>query len=179
MQLWNYVQMPALAIAAACSSMAAQNVGAARWDRVSRVASTGVGFNFASAGILIGAIYLLNRHALGLFLPSSGEAIAIAVHLNSIVLWSYAFFGTSMVLYGVVRATGAVMAPLIMLTLALWGFRVPFAYLMLPRLGADAIWWSFPLASLISLSLSGSYYRFGGWRKVSLGVVRAAPVPNG
>jgi len=32
MQLWNYVQMPALAIAAAVSSMAAQNVGAGRWD---------------------------------------------------------------------------------------------------------------------------------------------------
>jgi Na+-driven multidrug efflux pump len=34
MQLWNYVQMPALAIGAAVSSMAAQNVGAGRWDRV-------------------------------------------------------------------------------------------------------------------------------------------------
>lgn len=177
MQLWNYVQMPALAIAAAVSSMAAQNVGAARWDRVSRVAVTGVAFNFASAGVLIGAVYLFNRHALGLFLPSSGAAIAVALHLNSIVLWSFAFFGMSMVLYGVVRATGAVMAPLIMLTIALWGVRVPFAYLMLPRWGADAIWWSFPLASVISLSLSSGYYRFGGWRKVRLGLV--APVPDG
>src|SRR5271155_2604669 len=51
MQLWNYVQMPALAISAAVSSMAAQNVGAGRWDRVSRVAMTGIAFNFASAGV--------------------------------------------------------------------------------------------------------------------------------
>jgi Na+-driven multidrug efflux pump len=28
LQLWTYVQMPAMAIGAACSSMAAQNVGA-------------------------------------------------------------------------------------------------------------------------------------------------------
>jgi len=179
MQLWNYVQMPALAIAAAVSSMAAQNVGAARWDRVSRVARTGVAFNFVSAGVLIGAVYLLNRAALGLFLPSTGAAIAIALHLNSIVLWSFAFFGMSMVLYGVVRATGAVMAPLIMLAIALWGIRVPFAYLMLPHWGADAIWWSFPLASLVSLSMASGYYRFGGWRKVRLGLARAVPVPNG
>src|SRR4029077_3055398 len=61
MQLWNYVQMPALAIAAAVSSMAAQNVGAGRWDRVSRVATTGVAFNFASAGVLIATVYSLNR----------------------------------------------------------------------------------------------------------------------
>jgi MATE family, multidrug efflux pump len=178
MQLWNYVQMPALAIAAAVSSMAAQNVGAGRWDRVSRVAMTGVAFNFASAGVLIGALYLLMRGALGLFLPASGAAIALAEHLNAVVLWSYAFFGMSMVLFGVVRATGAVMAPLIMLAISLWGVRVPFAYLMLARWGADAIWWSFPLASLVSLTMSVSYYRFGGWRRVSLGLVRTTPVPG-
>src|SRR5580698_1089701 len=68
LQLWNYVQMPALAISAAVSSMAAQNVGAGRWDRVSRVATTGVAFNFAGAGVLIGTVYLLDRAALGLFL---------------------------------------------------------------------------------------------------------------
>src|SRR5690606_36497952 len=33
MQLWTYVQMPAMAIGAACSSMAAQNVGAGLWPR--------------------------------------------------------------------------------------------------------------------------------------------------
>jgi putative MATE family efflux protein len=179
MQLWNYVQMPALAIAAAVSSMAAQNVGAGRWDRVSRVATVGVAFNFVGAGLLIGALYLVNHAALGLFLPADGAAMPIAAHLNAIILWSFALLGVSLVLYGVVRATGAVLAPLIMLAIALWGVRVPFAYLMLPRWGADAIWWSFPIASLVSLSMSVSYYRLGRWRKVRLGLARTAPVPNG
>jgi putative MATE family efflux protein len=179
MQLWNYVQMPALAIAAAVSSMAAQNVGAGRWDRVRGVAATGVMFNFVSAGVLITAVYLLNRSALGLFLPPNGAAIGIAAHLNEIVLWSFAFFGMSMVLYGVVRATGAVMAPLVMLAASLWGVRVPFAYLMLERWHADAIWWSFPIGSLASILLATGYYHFGGWRDVRLGIAqaRATPVP--
>jgi putative MATE family efflux protein len=180
LQLWNYVQMPALAIAAAVSSMAAQNVGAGRWDRVRSVAATGVTFNFLSAGTLVAAIYLLNRGALGLFLPANGAAIDIAAHLNAIVLWSFVFFGVSMVLYGVVRATGAVVAPLIMLAIALWGIRVPFAYLLVDRWHADALWWSFPLASLASLLMSTCYYQFGGWRKVRLGIAeaRATPVPS-
>ena len=42
LQLWTYVQMPAMAIGAACSSMAGQNVGAGRWDRVDATARTGV-----------------------------------------------------------------------------------------------------------------------------------------
>jgi hypothetical protein len=61
MQLWNYVQMPALAIGAAVSSMAAQNVGAGKWDRVDKVATTGVMFNFLIGGCLIAIIYLLER----------------------------------------------------------------------------------------------------------------------
>jgi Na+-driven multidrug efflux pump len=177
MQLWNYVQMPALAIGAAVSSMAAQNVGAGKWDRVGRVTATGVAFNFVSGGVLIGLIYLLNRSALGLFLPATGTAIQIAAHLNVIVLWSFLFFGMSMVLYGVVRATGAVVPPLIMLAIALWGIRVPFAYWMLERWQSDAIWWSFPLGSLASVVLAMSYYRFGGWRRARLGIADVRPAP--
>ena len=175
MQLWNYVQMPALAIAGAVSSMAAQNVGARRWDRVGKVAVTGVAFNFLTGGALIVLIYLLNRHALGLFLPNDGAAIDIAAHLNRVVLWSFSFFGMSMVLFGVVRATGAVMAPLFILVLSLWCVRVPFAYAMVGRWQAEAIWWSFPIASITSLGLAVAYYRFGGWRRVRMGLIDVAP----
>jgi putative MATE family efflux protein len=173
MQLWSYIQMPAMAIGAAVSSMAAQNVGAGRWDRVGKVATTGVLFNLLVGGTMILLVYALNRHALALFLPTTGAAIDIAVHLNSIVLWSFVMFGTTFVLFGVVRATGAVMAPLIMLVISLWAVRLPFAYSMLDRWHADAIWWSFPIASVMSLAMSSSYYRWGGWRNARLGVAEA------
>jgi putative MATE family efflux protein len=180
MQLWNYVQMPAMSIGAAVSSMAAQNVGAGKWDRVGKVATTGVLFNLSIGGSLIAIILLLNRHALGLFLPTDGAALGISAHLNRIVIWSYLFFGTSMILSAVVRATGAVMPPLIMLVISLWLIRVPFAYSMLDRWQSDAIWWSFPVASATSMLMAIAYYRYGDWRKVRLGVVdvRPAPVPG-
>jgi putative MATE family efflux protein len=179
LQLWNYVQMPALAIGAAVSSMAAQNVGAGRWDRVNRVAATGVMFNLGSGGVLVGLIYLLDRAALGLFLPAHGMALELALHLNTIVLWSFVLFGMSLVLYGVVRATGAVVPPLIMLALALWGIRVPFAYSLVDRWQADAIWWSFPVASICSVTMASLYYKFGNWRKVQLGIAqRREPLPS-
>jgi len=179
LQLWNYVQMPALAIGAAVSSMAAQNVGAGRWNRVNRVAATGVIFNLVSGGVLIGVIYSLDRAALGLFLPAHGMALELAVHLNAIVLWSFLLFGMSLVLYGVVRATGAVVPPLIMLALALWGIRVPFAYALVDHWQADAIWWSFPVASIASVTLASLYYQFGNWREVRLGIAeRRDPVPR-
>ncbi|MGH6957650.1 MAG: hypothetical protein ACREEW_13375, partial [Caulobacteraceae bacterium] len=33
---------------------------------------------------------------------------------------------------------------------------------------ADAIWWSFPLGTLTSSSLTALYYRFGRWREVRM-----------
>jgi putative MATE family efflux protein len=167
LQIWNYVQMPAMAIGMAVSSMAAQNVGAARWDRVSRIAGIGVAYSFLVTGALALAIFAFDRYALGLFLTDPA-AIAIGQHLNPIVISSFVLFGVSMVLSGVVRATGAVLPPLAILFTSLWVVRIPFAWAMLPRWQTDAIWWSFPLASVLAAVLSAAYYRFGGWRKARM-----------
>ena len=168
LQLWNYVQMPAMAIGAACSSMAAQNVGAGKWDRVDGTARTGTVFNFLLTGALIAPIVLLDRYTLGMFLPEGSAVLDKARHLNHIAVWSFLFFGVNFVVTGVVRATGAVVPPLLILALALWGIRIPFASLMQPVLGVDAIWWSFPLSALSAMLMSLAYYRWGGWRRARM-----------
>ena len=178
-QLWTYVQMPAMAIGAAVSSMAAQNVGARLWDRVHRIARVGVAYNFLLGGSLIALIYVFNRGALHLFLPGDGEAIALAQHLNTIAVWSFLFFGVTFVLFGVVRSTGAVWPPLIVLFISMWMIRPPFAFALMPHIGADAIWWSFPLGSLASMLMAMGYYRWGGWRRAHmLAEPVAEPVPK-
>ncbi|WP_295937505.1 MATE family efflux transporter [uncultured Xanthomonas sp.] len=164
LQLWAYLQMPAMAIGAACSSMAAQNVGAQRWDRVAATARKGVLFNFLLTGALIAPLILFDRWTLALFLPPHSAALEIARHLNHIAVWSFLFFGVTFVISGVVRATGAVVPPLLILALSLWGIRVPFAQLLQPQLGADAVWWSFPTSATCAMLLSLAYYRWGNWR---------------
>ena len=174
-QLWTYVQMPALAVGASVSSMVAQNVGAGLWQRVARITRMGLLFNVAMTGALVALIYLFNRHSLGLFLGTDGVAIGIAQHINVVVLWSFILFGFTIVIFGTVRATGAVMAPLVILFLSMWVIRLPFAWALGPRIGADAIWWSFPLGSVVSLALALGYYRFGNWRGSR--ILPAAPHP--
>jgi putative MATE family efflux protein len=167
-QLWTYVQMPALAIGAAVSSMAAQNVGAGRWDRVERIARAGVMFNLALTGMLVLLLYVAERPALGLFLPDDSGAIGTALHINLIGSWSFILFGVTIVLFGVVRATGAVTPPLFILCVSLLVVRIPFAAALKDSWGADAIWWSFPLGSAVSMVLAIAYYRLGGWRGTRL-----------
>jgi putative MATE family efflux protein len=173
-QLWNYIQMPSFAIGMAVSSMAAQNIGAQKWDRVAATARIGVLYQLALTGSLVVLIELLDTHALGLFLPAGSAALHIAAHLNRIGAWSFVFFGISLVLFGVVRANGAVVAPLLILMFALLGVRFPLALALMPRMQANAIWWSFPLSSGVAVVLAILYYKFGGWRAARM-IAREGP----
>ncbi|GKT16833.1 hypothetical protein AVHY2522_13115 [Acidovorax sp. SUPP2522] len=132
------------------------------------MARSGTLFNFLLTGALIAPLILLDRMALSLFLPEGSASLEAARHLNHIAVGSFLFFGVTFVLSGVVRATGAVVPPLVILGLALWGIRLPIAYGLQPVLGADAIWWSFPASALCAMLMSIAYYRFGRWRQARM-----------
>jgi putative MATE family efflux protein len=176
MQLWNYIQMPAFAVGMGVSAMAAQNVGARKWDRVKSIARVGVVYSVLLTGSIVLVIEILDTHAFRLFLPEGSEALRLATHLNRVVTWSFMFFGVSMVLFGVVRATGAVMAPLFVLTISLLVVRFPLAEAFLDKYQADAVWWSFPISSALSAVLAVLYYKYGGWRTARMAGGPAQPV---
>jgi putative MATE family efflux protein len=174
LQIWNYIQMPAFAVGMAVSAMTAQNIGAGKWHRVTRIAHVGVLYSVLLTGSIVLAIELLNTYVFGVFLPAASNALAIAGHMNRIVTGSFIFFGISVALFGVVRATGAVMAPLIILTVSLLLVRFPLAEALLERYQVDAVWWSFPISSVLSSILALLYYRYGGWRSGRMTVPAAA-----
>jgi putative MATE family efflux protein len=164
LQLWNYIQMPAFAIGMAVSAMTAQNVGAGKWERVPLIAGVGVLYSVLLTGSVVLLMEVLNTHLFGLFLPAGSNALAIAAHMNHIVTGSFMFFGISVALFGAVRATGAVIAPLLVLTVSMLAVRFPLAEIFLEHYHADAVWWSFPVSSVLSAVLAFLYYRYGGWR---------------
>jgi Na+-driven multidrug efflux pump len=168
MQLWNYIQIPAYAVAMAVSAMAAQNVGARKWDRVDAIARTGVVFAVVITGSIALLIEIVNTHAFQIFLPEGSDALRIATHLYRIVTWSYVFVGVWIVLFSVVRATGAVMVPLLVLTVSMLGVRFPLAEALIRRYQVDAVWWSFPISSALSAALAVVYYMYGSWRSAQM-----------
>jgi Na+-driven multidrug efflux pump len=137
-------------------------------DRVEQVARSGALFAFFFTAVPVVAIYLADPFVLRAFLPSDSPSLPIAVHINSIVLWGFIAFGMAFIFSGIVRSTGAVWPPLLAMIVALWGVRIPFANLLEPRLGADAIWYAFPAGSITTLVLAAAYYLWGGWRNARM-----------
>jgi len=167
-QLWTYVQMPAMAIGAAVSAMAAQNIGAGRWDRIAQITRSGILANLAMTGALVLVLVVFDRYALALFLGGESPAIAIAAHIHLLAGWSFILFGATLVMFGVMRANGAVYGPLITLVVALYPVRLGFILLARDHLGVDTLWLSFPLGSLVTLLLATLFYRSSSWRRAKL-----------
>lgn len=168
LQLWNYIQLPVLAMGMAVTPMAAQNLGARRLDRVGRIARTGIALNIAMAGGMVLVLQCFSRAVLGLFLPAQPETLQAAQHINAMVAWAFVPVGVTFVLGSVIRASGTAIPPLVILFLALWCIRQPAAVLLMDAWGADALWLSFGLGSVSSMLMSLAYYRWAGWRAAFL-----------
>jgi putative MATE family efflux protein len=170
MQLWTYVQMPAMALGAAVSAMAAQNIGAGLWERVGAITRSGVIYTVLITGVLIVALTLSDRAVLSLFMGADSPALPVARHIHVLATWNFLLFGVTMVLFGTVRANGSVWGPLIILCIGLVPIRFGFIFASYPQLNADAIWLSFPASSFANLALAVAFYLHGGWRKARMRV---------
>jgi Na+-driven multidrug efflux pump len=150
--------------------MAAQNIGAGQWDRVSRITRVGIVQTVVITGALIVGLTLADRTVLALFMGGDSPALPIARHIHLLATWNFLLFGVMMVLFGTVRANGAVWVPLIVLTVGLLPVRFGYIFATYNWLGADAIWTSFPVTSFINLVLAIAFYLHGGWKKARMSV---------
>ncbi|WLT08051.1 MATE family efflux transporter [Bartonella apihabitans] len=164
-QLWTYLQMPSMAVGAAVSAMVAQNIGAGRWNRISKTTLIGCAATFVMTAILLGLLLIFDRPVIILFLGNDSAAVPMAQHIQAIASWSFLFFGIAMVLFSTVRANGAVLVPLICLFIAVYPVRLGFYYMFYGSIKADAIWWSFTVGAFASLIMALSYYLSGTWKK--------------
>ncbi|MFV0644417.1 MAG: MATE family efflux transporter [Sphingomonadaceae bacterium] len=169
MQIFTYIQMPAMAISGAVSAMAAQYIGAKKWTRIDALTRSGMIVNAIMTGGLTVIVLLFDRPVMVLFLGSDSPAVPLAQHIQREVVWNFIFFGMTMVMTGTMRAAGAVWVPLGILAFTLYPVRLGFYYLTYPTLGADAIWLSFPVAGIVSLILTAIVYYRGNWRKSAIG----------
>ncbi|QSB44570.1 MATE family efflux transporter [Tsuneonella flava] len=165
LQLWTYLQMPAMAISAAASAMAAQAIGAGLTEmRLDQISRAGIVTNLVLTGVLTALLLLFDRAALVLFLGPDSPAVPLARHIQFLASWSFILFGVTIVLFGTMRAGGVVWTPLMILGLAMFPVRLGFIEIMRPTLGQDAIWIAFPVGSLVTVVLAALAYTRPGWR---------------
>ncbi|GGM41852.1 putative multidrug resistance protein YpnP [Paraliobacillus quinghaiensis] len=159
--------LPAQALGTAMNSMAGQNIGLQKWDRVRKIARYGILYNFVIMAVIMVLIVLTADKTIRLFIQEPA-AIKFGAEYLMIVAFFYPFLGVNFVLNGIVRAAGAMYQILILNLISFWLLRYPLTYLFSEMLGERGIAIGIGLSFLLSSIFAFLYYRFGKWREKKL-----------
>ena len=162
-QIVSYVQFPAISIAITASILGAQAIGGGRGQTLGKIARTGIVMNLLLTGSLVLLGYLFSRSILGLFITDAA-VVELAQTLLHIMLWSSVIMGMSMVLSGLMRASGTVLVPTLITVLSIGLVQVPVAWVLNSRYGINGIWAAYPVAFLAMLAMQSTYYQLV-WKK--------------
>src|SRR5690606_5017856 len=121
-------------------------------DELGAITRTGLFMNLWLTGGLVALAYLFSRPLLGLFI-TSGPVIELSQTLLHIVLWSMVVFGMASVLSGVMRASGTVLAPTLIVIACIVCVEVPSAWLLSHYIGLRGVWVAYPLNFVAMLLL--------------------------
>jgi putative MATE family efflux protein len=163
----SFASMPAMNFAMALSAFVGQNLGARKPERVKKgLISTFFMTAVISVSISLACIFF-GDPIMRIF-TKDAEVIQIGEVYLRIVTGFYIFFSTMFVVGGVMRGAGDTFIPMLITFFALWVVRIPLGYYMSEHFGPSGIWWAIPIAWIIGLSLSFSYYLSGRWKKKTL-----------
>ena len=162
-QLMNWLQFPAMSLGIAASIIASHAIGAGRAHRLGAITRTGLWMNLLFTGAFVALSYAMAPTVLGWFLTDA-SVIALALHLLRLVAWTMLLRGASMVLAGVMRASGTVWVPTALSMLGIVCIELPLAWLLDERIGMPGIWWAYVVTFATMLLLQTAYYRLV-WRR--------------
>lgn len=159
--------IPAMNFSMALTSFVGQNIGAGKIDRVKKGLAKTLIFSsitcvIISLGIILGGGWLLS-----LFTPDVA-VITIGQRYLVIVSAFYLLFSGMFIINGMLRGAGAVIFPMISTFVALWGIRVPMAWLLTSYIGIDGVSWSIVAGWGLGLIMALWYYLSGRWHGKSI-----------
>lgn len=166
-RLESLIMLPALTLGSAINSMAGQNIGAGKWERVGEISKNGL-ILIGIVSLTISAIVFLSaEHAIAMFVQEP-ETVAFGTTYIQTVAFFYTFLGINFVLNGVVRAAGAMFQVFVLNVLSFWVLRFPLTYLGALWLGERGIGAGMAASLFISSLLAVGYYKFGKWREIQV-----------
>lgn len=166
-RLDSIIMLPAMALGTAVNSMAGQNIGAGKWDRVRQISIYGIVYNFAIMLLIAILIVFVAEWSIKLFIQED-EAVTFGVKYLITIAFFYPFLGINFILNGVVRASGAMFQVLVLNVISFWILRYPLTYLFSNWWGEDGIAYGMGVSFVISSVFAYAYYRYGKWKKVEI-----------
>ena len=156
--------MPAMTLGMAVSTLAGQNIGAKKYDRVKQVFWWGLLVSCILTGIGTALAVSFPNIMMSLFIKDP-KVIEIGAGYFKICGWSYILFAIMFVSNGVINGSGHTLVTTLITLAALWGVRVPIAIYMSKTTGDIRwVWWAILIGVSVGTIISLSYFFSGKWK---------------
>lgn len=166
-KLNGFAILPAVAMSASISAMAAQNIGAGKWDRAVKTFKVGLVMSIVISYVIFAVMMLFPEELLRMFDSSNPAMIAAGKEYISTFVFDYLFVPIVFCFNGLFVGAGHTTFSLINGTISAVALRVPAAYLfgMTMGLGLKGIGLGAPVATFGSLILAIVFYCSKRWMK--------------
>lgn len=165
----QFAFFPAMSLGLAVSTLAGQNIGAEKYERLKEIYKWGSIATITVTGITTVLVLISPTFILKMF-TTDAQVLKIGSQYLRILGLSYIPFAMSFVVNGMLRGAGVTLPSMFFSIASLWIIRVPLGnYLSsIDSLGSNGIWIAMAVSSVLSLVMSQVYYSSGVWKKKTL-----------
>ncbi|HLK14108.1 MAG TPA: MATE family efflux transporter [Fimbriimonadaceae bacterium] len=176
--------MPSFGLAAAAGALVGQSLGMRRPDRAERLGWTAGAHGALVTALLAIPVFFFAGPMASMLLGDKREMIATTVQLLRLLVFTEVGFAYAMILFGAMQGAGDTARPTWISLVALWGVRVPLAYILALHphqpllslaghslgipiglgLGALGAWISMAITQGIQGVMALFVYRQGSWK---------------
>ena len=151
-KLQSFVFMPVFGLTNGMIPIVAYNYGARNRKRITKTLklSIAIAISIMSVGVLVFQLYA--KTLLSLF-DASEQMIAIGVPALRTISWSFVFAGYCIISSSVFQALGNVVYSMLMSIARQIVIIIPVAFIFAKLFGLDMVWWSYPIAEILSVAI--------------------------
>ena len=169
-RILTFVVIPAMGLAMATTTLVAQNLGAGKLERAEQTTLIASLMSFLIPTVGGVFLFIFAMPLATFFVPKSPAAIAESAHFIRIISLALGCIGLQHTLTGTLRGAGNTLAAMVLTIVSAWVIQFPLAYVLSRHtsLGIDGIWWSHPIAMIVSAVVSLVWFLGGDWKRTKL-----------
>ncbi len=172
MRVDGFAMMPNFSFGMAMTTYAGQNVGANKYDRVTKGAKQGTLLAVGVSAAITATILLFGKYLMGIFTETQ-ELVDMSFYMMKILAVGYIAMAVTQSLSGVMRGAGDTMTPMWISLITTVLLRIPLAYGIsyftttpeLPYGRSECIQVSLLITWVMGAILTAIFYKIGRWKR--------------
>jgi len=175
MRVDGFAMMPNFSFGMAMTTYAGQNVGARKYDRVTKGAKQGTILAVACSTVITMVILIFGKYLMAIFTETT-ELVNMSMYMMRILAFGYIAMAVTQSLSGVMRGAGDTLTPMWISLCTTVLLRIPIAYGIsyltrtpeLPFGRSECIQVSLLITWIMGAILTGIFYAGGKWKQKAI-----------